>query len=242
MQDKYKPFWEKIAAKMQQTWNDVIQIAVYNTGLSEQGNLVVVLEDDSLIQVVKGYPVVREINRKRINPPLIISPHYIEHSLDSFPLEFLNIKTDYYNLYDKEDVFKELRFEKSYIRLEMERELKSKELLIKMNVLDYYGNTKALKQLIKVSFSDIEPVLKGLLFLLDQGIPQTRKELIYKADQETEFDISSLLTAADYVAGAIDFPKDRLKPFFDKYTQQLQMLSDYVEQFQELGKAVRKSD
>ncbi len=231
MQNKQKPFWEKIAAQLLQIWDDVIQIAVYNTGLSDQGSLVVVLEDDSLVQVVKAHSVVKEINRKGINPPLIISPHYIEHSLDSFPLEFLNIKTDYYNIHAKHDAFKDLRFEKSYIRLEMERELKSKELLIKMNVLDYYGHTKILKELIEVSFATIEPILKGLLFLLDEYIPIKRKELIYKADEVTEFDISSLLMAVDFITGTAKLPKERLKPFFDKYTQQLQTLSDYIELF-----------
>lgn len=231
MQDKYLSFWQETANKLKNIWDAVEQIAVYNTGLSEQGNLVVILPDDSIEEIVKAHRIVKEISRKRIEPPLIISPHYIAHSLDSFPLEFLNIKTDYYNIYSKTDIFKDLQFEHSYIRLEMERELKSKELLIKMTVLDYYGDAKILKKLITVSVKSIEPILKGLLYLHNEAIPKERKELIHKADKITDFDISSLMTAVEFTTGSVNFDKQELPAFFDRFTKQLQTLSDYVELF-----------
>jgi hypothetical protein len=232
MQDKYSQFWEQVSAKLQKVWKDVIQISVYNTGLSEQGNLVVVLKDDSIEEIVKAHHIFKEIKKKDIPTPLIFSPHYIEHSLDSFPLEFLNIQTDYYNLYTINDQFKDLKFDKEYIRLEMERELKSKELLIKMTVLDYFGNNKILKELITVSIRSIEPILKGLLFLLDETIPVNRKELIFKADELTTIDISSLLTAVEYTSGDRKMNNEKLESFFDTFTKQLKDLSDYVERFE----------
>lgn len=231
MEEKYIKYWEKTANQLKIIWSDTIQIASYNTKLSREGNMVVVLQDDSIENIVKANKIVKDIRRRGIEAPLIISPHYLEHSLDSFPLEFLNIKTDYSNIFASRDVFKDLTFDKNYIRLEMERELKSKELLIKMTVLDYYGNSKILKDLIKVSVKSIEPILKGLLFLLDQKIPQERKELIDKANEATAFDISSLLTAVDFTSEKTKMNKDELSPFFDQYTKQLNSLSHYVEQF-----------
>ena len=231
MVDKFTVFWEEKAKNMKAIWKDVLQIAIYNTGLSEQGNLVVVLKNDNIEELVKAHKIVQEIRRKNIPAPLIVSPHYIKNSLDSFPLEFLNIKSDYQNLVVQEDIFKELQFDKKYIRLEMERELKSKELLIKMTVLDNFGRTKTLKELISFSIKSIEPVLKGLLFLLDQQIPKERKQLIYQADEITEFDISSLLNAVEYTTGTRNFTKNELPVFFEKFTRQLLSLSDYVEKY-----------
>ncbi len=231
MQDKCRNYWRKTAVKFASVWgNDVLQIAIYNTELSDRGNLIVILKDDSITNIVKAHETAKEISKLGMEPPLVVSDKYIANSLDSFPLEFLNIKTDYDNVVAKRDILAELEFEKRYIRLEMERELKSKILLIKMATLDHYGKAKILKNLIKVSVHSIEPILKGLLFLLNKPIPLNHKDLIIQADEVTDFPIDSLLTAVDFTIGKTTINKEELASFFDKFTKQLEVLSNYIEQ------------
>ena len=231
MQDKFKNYWEKMATKFAVVWgDDVLQIAAYNTRISERGNLVVILKDDSIANIIKAHQVAKELTKAGMEPPLVVSESYIANSLDSFPLEFLNIRTDYSNFVMKRDVLAELKFEKSYIRLEIERELKSKILLIKMAILDHYGKTKVLRNLIKVSVHSIEPILKGLLFLLDVPVPTDHTELIVKADEVTDFPIDSLQTAVDFTIGRISIAKEDIPRFFDQFTKQLETLSGYIEQ------------
>ncbi len=230
MIEKYKSNWEKVAAKFSAIWGDsVLQVAIYNTELSDKGNLVVILSDDSIKHLVKAHSVASAVVHMGMEPPLVVSDKYIANSLDSFPLEFHNIKTDYINLVSKKDILRDLEFEKSYIRLEMERELKSKNLLIKMAILDHYGKNKVLKNLIKVSVHSIEPIIKGLLFLFDEDIPLNHKDLMNKADDVTDFDISSLLTATDFTIGKINIEKKDIPDFFEQFTAQLQDLTDHVE-------------
>jgi hypothetical protein len=231
MLEKNKKYWDKIAHKFAIAWDkNILQTALYNTNLSEKGNMIVILRDDSIAEIIKAHGVAKELFGKGMEPPLVVSREYISNSLDSFPLEFLNIKTDYLNLLVNEDILAELRFEKTYIRLEMERELKSKILLIKMAILDHYGKSKMLKNLIKVSVHSIEPILKGLLFLLDEKIPLNHQDLITKADEVTDFKIDSLLTAVGFTIGKISISKNELSPFFEEFTEQLQVFSNYVEQ------------
>ena len=231
MNDKYKVFWQKMASSFTEIWTkDIVQIAVYNINFSQTGNLVVVLDNDSIENIVKAHHITKSIRKKGVEPPLVISPDYIANSLDSFPLEFLNIKTDYYNIVTERDIFANLSFEKNFVRLEAERELKSKILLIKMAVFDHYGNKKALQELIRVSLQSIEPVLKGVLFLLDKEIPAGHQELFVTADEATEFPIDSLLTAVNFTTGKIKLQKNDLPQFFDKYTGQLETLSEFIEQ------------
>jgi|SRR5690554_641695 len=230
MLERYKTNWKKTAARFTGIWGDsVLQIAIYNTELSDKGNLVVILSDDSIKQLVKAHSVAAGVFRMGMEPPLVVSEKYIANSLDSFPLEFHNIKTDHINLVSKKDILSGLKFEKKYIRLEMERELKSKNLLIKMAILDHYGKNKMLKNLIKVSVHSIEPIIKGLLFLLDAEIPLNHKDLINKADEVTDFDISSFLTATDFTIGRTKIDKNDLPDFFEQFTSQLQDLTDFVE-------------
>jgi len=231
MQDKCKKYWEKIATKLAIVWSEeIIQIAVYNREISERGNLIVILKDDSITNIVKAHSIAKELAKVGMEPPLVVSESYIANSLDSFPLEFLNIKTDHQNVILKKEILSQLKFEKSYVRLEMERELKSKILLIKMAILDHYGKPKIMRNLIKVSVHSIEPILKGLLFLLDVPIPLNHKDLIDKADEVTDFPIDSLLTAVDFTLGKISINREEFTQFFENYTKQLQVLSDYIEQ------------
>ncbi|MBW6516357.1 MAG: hypothetical protein K0B81_07070 [Candidatus Cloacimonetes bacterium] len=236
MQDKCKTYWERMATKLAICWSEeILQIATYNSEISDRGNLIVVLKDDSIKNIVKAHSVVKELTKMGMEPPLVVSEDYIANSLDSFPLEFLNIKTDYQNVIVKKEVLEGLQFEKSYIRLEMERELKSKILLIKMAILDNYGKPKVMRNLIKVSVHSIEPILKGLLFLLDVPIPLNHKELIDKADEVTDFPIDSLLTAVDFTLGRTAIKKEDFTGFFDTFTKQLQVLSDFIEQLKIKG-------
>lgn len=233
MQEKYRAEWAKKATDMAAVWGEnILQIAIYNRELTERGNLVVILNDDSIENIVKAHGLTKGLYKSGFEPPLVISENYIMNSLDSFPLEFLNIKTDHKNLLVHRDILTGLQFEKSYIRLEMERELKSKILLIKMAILDHYGNLKILKNLIRVSVHSIEPVLKGLLFLLDQEILLNHTDLITKADEVTDFKIDSLLTAVDFTVGKIDLDKKEIPEFFEQFTSQLQSLSSYIEQME----------
>ncbi len=230
MNSKYKNIWDDTALKYSEIWgNNIIQIAIYNTSISEKGNMVIVLKDDSMSQIVKAHKVTKKVIRKNIEPPLVISPDYISSSLDSFPLEFLNIKTDYYSIKANEDHFCQLEFEKKYIRLQAERDLKGKELLIKMAVLDNYSNIKMLRELIKVSIKSIEPILKGVLFLLDENIPYGHELLIKTADEATDFDISSLLAAVHFTNGTIKMSDGEVYTFFTEYTEQLRTLCAFIE-------------
>jgi len=54
----------------------------------------------------------------------------IDSSLDTFPIEFLNIKRNYTVVFG-EDILEGLAFEKEFIRMQCERELKGKLLLLR---------------------------------------------------------------------------------------------------------------
>lgn len=230
MEEKYMKKWEKIVEELKKTMPDnLVQVAVFNYESSEIGNLVIVLKNDSLEKLASLRPVIQKVIRQKLPTPLIISQSYVEYSLDSFPLEFLNIKTDYSNLFAEKDIFEKLQFEKKYIRLEMERELKSKMLLIKTAVMENWGNPKVLKQIITLSIISIESILKGLLFLLDEDIPKEDFTLLKKADAVTNFDISSFSLAVKYSKKLAVIEKKDLLQFFSTYIKQLNSFSEYVE-------------
>ena len=64
------------------------------------------------------------MGKAKIAAPLIMTQDYIQNSLDSFPLEFLEIQQHHLCLFGQ-DSFAELSFYQPHLRLQCERELKS---------------------------------------------------------------------------------------------------------------------
>ncbi len=224
-----KELWLKFSKEFQSVWySEILQIAIYSHD-SATGKMIIVLKDDSTNLLLKAKDVVKSINKKKLPMPLILSKNYIETSLDSFPLEFLNIVTDYENIIVNEDVLKDIFVDKSDVRLEMERELKGKWLHIKMALLNQSGNYKQLVEVIKISMVSILPILKGLIYLMDAEVPNKDLDIIKFADKKTDFSIDTFVLGYELLHNKTKIDKDEIIPYFTKFTAQLHNLMKFVD-------------
>ena len=169
----------------------LLQVAVYTT-VSPQ--CIIILDADPAnlldsLQSLRDY-----VNKRRLPFPLLVNKEFVLSSLDSFPLEFLDIvSANYTNLLAKEDVLKQCSFSASDLRLQMEREVKSKWLLTRLTVLENPPKPKDLAQILFTSIISMLPVLKGFCHLNDQEIPTGLEALINLATQITQIDLSFLM-------------------------------------------------
>jgi predicted nucleotidyltransferase len=105
---RYKPFLDKILEHHQ----DLIHsIHIVGSALTRDFdpknsdiNSVVVLENMNLKFLEFLAPLGKKYGKKRIAAPLIMTPEYIDTSLDVFPIEFFNIQKLHYTIFGK-DVF-----------------------------------------------------------------------------------------------------------------------------------------
>jgi hypothetical protein len=104
--------------------------------------------------------------KKRISPPLLLTPTTVECSLDSYPLEFLSLQARYRVLYG-EDFLAGLTFEKINVRLQCERELRSKLLLFRRAYLESEGAPKRLQQLLRRGLPSLAAIFRGMLYFKD---------------------------------------------------------------------------
>ena len=65
-----------------------------------------------------------KLGKARIAAPLIMTPGYVKASLDTFPLELLEIKQNHVTVFG-DDYFDDLAFDDAHVRLQCERELKA---------------------------------------------------------------------------------------------------------------------
>jgi hypothetical protein len=180
---KYENMWKEFAGMIHDAMpGNILQIVIYDPQ-TEKGRLAVIVEDANIAKLAVLSPIIQKMMKKELHIPLIISKFFVETSTDSFPLEFLNIQSSYQSIYTKTDLLKTLAFNKFYVRLEMEREVKRQIILSRPVALQNLGQVKNLTTLIDISIHAILQVLKGFMFLTDKEIPYHYKDL-FKACED----------------------------------------------------------
>jgi len=183
--------WQGVLHALDVKDTKLMQVAVYGIH-KQQENCIIIFEKEPQPFFSAMKPIADHCHRKKLPLPLIITREFIHYSTDSYPLEFIDIMTDHEDLHVKEDLISGLTFKENDVRLQTERELKSKWLLTRLAVLDFAGKPKQCAAIAKDSVMSILPVLKGFFFLKKETIPLTPKDLIQKADALTAFDMQPL--------------------------------------------------
>lgn len=168
---------------------DVVSVVLYGSAaggdfdpVRSDINLLVVLKELSLAAVARSGEVQKRLRKRRFDRPLFMDRDYITRSLDSFPIEFLNMKGCYRVLHG-EDVLAGLEIRSEDVRLQVERELKGKRLHLVEEWLDARTEPKRLKELLGVSLQDFGAAFRAMIHLREREIPRNR-EALFEAVEE----------------------------------------------------------
>lgn len=157
--------------------------------------------------------LVREFNEKTGKFPLFLTREELRDGLDVFPLEFLNMKLNHEILWG-DDLLSSLKFDKKYVRRELEFEFRSKLINLRQGYLEVAKSRENLMILVKKSVPTLMPICNGLLFLKDIEVPKSTADIFeavsvgYDADSDIlkriyETDIEKLSEAdiKEYIGG-----------------------------------------
>jgi hypothetical protein len=119
----------------------------------------------------------------------------IRTSLDSYPLEFLSVSASY-RVVHGDDVLAELPFDAADIRLQCERELKSKILLLREAYVDSAGSRHVLRDIVSRSLPAMTAIFQGLLFLRGRAWKLWGDELLEAGHEGFSLDAGLFRTRA----------------------------------------------
>lgn len=181
--------YDDLMSTLRELKDNLLQVAVY-TGYDKAERAVLIFEDDPPAFFEALQPLVRLIRKRRLPEPLIVNRVFVESSLDSYPLEFLNMLTSYRNLLANTDILKGLSFAKADLRLQMERELKSKWLLTRQALLENPFKLPLVRDVILRSRTALHPVLKGFFALVDEPVPKELDHAVEGAERISGCELS----------------------------------------------------
>jgi hypothetical protein len=213
---------------------DLISIILYGSAVGQDYrpgksdiNFMMVLSEEGIEQLEKAFKTVAKWRRRNVAIPLFLTEGYIQSSLDVFPIEYLNFQQNHRLVFGN-DVLKGLTFNTEDVRLQCEREIKGKLLLLREAFLETMGKGRQLKELIGRSLGALSAIFEALLFLKEEA-PLTGKRAIITRTCEL-FDLDGPLFMK-----LLDIKEEKLKPGHDELRV---MFRDYLAQIRKLAKQV----
>jgi len=150
-------------------------------------NFMIVLGEEGIDHLERAFHVVEKWRKKGVAIPLFLTESYVETSLDVYPIEYLNFQRNHQLVFGK-DILKDLVVDPEFLRLQCEREVKGKLLLLREAFLETSGKPGPLKTLAKEALPAVIALFEALLYLKGEALPQPKKEVISAASRALEID------------------------------------------------------
>jgi len=230
--DNFKPMAEEVVRAHEANIHSIhiVGSAVmpdYNEKISDI-NSVIVLHKMDLKFLEFLAPLGRKYGKKRIAAPLIMTPEYIADSLDSFPVEFLDFMFIHSTVYG-EDILRSLVIDNHNLRIQCEREIKTKLIALRQGYISALGQKKELSALLVRSITGSMALLRALIVLMGSVPPLPRLEVIRSFGAAAEIDTRIFEDLLLLKAGRITPTEQDLLAFFETYYAALETAGKIID-------------
>ena len=191
-------------------------------------NFLVVVKDNSPSGLTAYRKCLSKWQKRNVATPLFLTEEYIRSSLDTFPIEFLEMKTAYQVIHG-EDLLAPLRFEKQDLRRQAERELKGKLLHLRQEFLESRGKLESLTALVSSSLAAFAPVFRALLFISGEEHMVKRADLLQQICTKFDLDFDLFHRLLTISRGETKIPASEMNDLFDLYVEEIDTLANRVD-------------
>ncbi len=191
-------------------------------------NSVVLLHNMDLRFIAFLAPLGRKYGKKRIAAPLVMTPEYISDSLDAFPVEFLDFKLIHKTIYG-DDVLQDLQIAAPELRLQCEREIKTKLIHVRQGYISSLGKKEKLSVALVTSFTGSMALFRAIITLLGKKPPVQRSEVIQTFVREAKLETDIFEKLLKLKANLIRPSEQELHTFFEHYYLALEAIGKIID-------------
>ncbi len=191
-------------------------------------NFLIILSEDGLHLLGNAFSIVKKWRRRAVSVPLFLTPEYIHSSLDSFPIEFYNIKQAYKVIYGK-DFLKEIIINNKELRLQLEKEIKGKLIHLRGAFFESGDDKRKLKKLFSVSLGAFLAMFPVILHLKGIEYIEKRKDLLDKSCEVLGLDKGIYTTLLKIRENTYKFSKREGIKIWEKYVEQVGKIASEID-------------
>lgn len=231
LKEKVSPFFGEILQKYAAKIHSIYLVGSvltedYIEKVSDINSIIVLQEMDlNFLDILA--PMGKKYHKKGISAPLLMTPDYIQKSLDVFPIEFLNFQLIHQTLLG-EDILVDLQIDRGDLKRQCEREVKGKLIWLRQSYISSMGDRRRLADNIIRQFVGYIPLFRGLIKLLGENPPINHKDVVAVLSRLTG-------TETDIFEDTYAMKKKLFKPtfeqlhtLFEKYYQATERLLEVV--------------
>ena len=235
--DSPEEIFEEFTQVFQNTFeDDLVSIILYGSGAKggyvpkkSDINFLVVLSEKGIENFDRALDTIHKWGKRGVAVPLFLTKSYIASSLDTFPIEFLNMKT-FHKLVYGEDVLGDLEINKEHLRLQIERELRGKLIYLREGFLDTGREKERLREMLLASIPTFMAIFGALLYLKEEEAPVSKEELFEKTAEMFDLQSSIFTQLINLKNGKWKGSKVELQEIAKAYIGQINKLVEVVDQ------------
>lgn len=235
IKEKITPFFTEILEKYDHNIHSIYLVGSvltkdYIEKVSDINSIIVLKEMDlGFLDLLA--PLGKRYRKKGLAAPLLMTPGYIQDSLNVFPIEFLNFKLVHQTIWG-EDLFHELEIKKADLLHQCEREIKSKLIWLRQSYISAMGDRKFITENIVRQFTGYIPLFRALIELMEEPPPIHRQDVVAVLSRltGTETDIFEQIYAMK--KKTFKPSKEQLIAIFDQYYRATEKLGAIINELQ----------
>jgi predicted nucleotidyltransferase len=237
--EKPEHIFEELTADLKETLrDDLVSVILFGSGAKKDYipgksdiNFLIVVSEPAMNRLESISPLVSKWKKRKVATPLVMTQTDLCTSIDSYPVEFLNMERHYRVVFG-EDVLAGLKFKPDYIRLQCERELKGKSLLLIQRFFETEGSPRKLRTLIAASITAFISIFNALLFLKGIPIPDNKREVVRETALHYGISLDVFIKCIDIKEGIVDFQKTEIRDIFNSYLRETRGLINRIERLE----------
>lgn len=191
-------------------------------------NVMIALSEQGIDHLDRAIVAVEKWRKKKFAVPLFLTEAYVKTSLDVFPIEYLDLRENHLLIHGR-DILDGLSFQPESVRLQCEREVKGKLLLLREAFLDSAGKEKVLRHVIRHSIQTFVAIFKALLFLKRDELPRERRHVVRAACEAFGLDAGLFEKLMDVKEERVPRHEVDLKGLFHDYLREVRNLSQKID-------------
>lgn len=176
-------------------------------------------------------PLGKKFKAKGIAAPLVMSPSYIQESLDVFPMEFLELRLIHSVAYGA-DIVKDLEVDQGFLRLQCEREIKTRLIGLWHGYISSMGQTDIIASLLSRSIKGCMPLFRSIILLMGKQPPLKKFDVINALDEVAHIK-GEFLTKVLFLREKRTKDRDEILSLFENYYGNLEAVSEIVNALQQ---------
>jgi predicted nucleotidyltransferase len=235
-QDPKEIFQEIISDYKGLYGDDLVSIILYGSATGQDYhpgksdiNFMIILTEAGIERLDRAFETVKKWRKRRVATPLFLTENYVETSLDVFPIEYLNFQRHHILVHGR-GILADLPLKPQFIRLQCEREIKGKLLLLRHAFLESDGKGKAIKDVISQSLGAFAAISEALLYLKGLETPRGRRDKIRAMAGAFKLDSIIFEKLLDIREEKKKPGGDEMKRLFQTYLGEIRKLAKLVDE------------